>query len=555
VKLPTEISGQQSPTQKKSAAHKPPLAWLVPDLALAAAAVSLFYCLFFFQGYQRLFRDSDAGWHIRTGEAILRSGELPRTDPYSSTRAGQPWFAWEWGTDVLAGAAHTAAGLGGVALLYGVVIAAGVWLWFRLHWAMGGNFLLACGMAPLLITTCSLHWLARPHVIGWLFLLAALGFFESASRAAEGVFRGAERPSRPAQSPSRLGEGARPRFRARDAAAVAGGTVLWANMHASFFFAPLIASIYAAGFALRPLIWDLDRRTEWAKARWFLWAAAVSAIAGLLNPYGWRLYDHVARYVTDSALLARVGEFQSFDFHVAGAGQIILALAIGIGGGFLALGQKRPQHFLLAALIFALALRSARALPLAALMLLPLANGAITEALDHVRGLSPAFQDALDRFLAYSRRLRDIDLRFMGLAIVPLPVLVCLVLLKIPAIRDSTGFPREQFPVAAYPEVAKLPPSARLFAPDKFGGYLIYRYNGSRKVFFDGRSDLYGAKFLKEYGEMVQLRPGWRARWDSFRFTHALAPNDFPLIPALEALGWTRIYRDGTATLLANDEK
>ena len=103
---------------------------------------------------------------------------FPRTDPYSFTKAGQPWFAWEWAADVAAGAVHRAAGLRGVALFYGLAIAAGVWMWFRLHWAMGGNFLLACGMAPLLLSTCNIHWLARPHVLGWLFLLGMVWWCE-----------------------------------------------------------------------------------------------------------------------------------------------------------------------------------------------------------------------------------------------------------------------------------------------------------------------------------------------------------------------------------------
>src|ERR1044071_9406892 len=136
-----------------------PSRWL-PDLAMVAACVTLFYCIFLFQGYQKLFRDSDAGWHIRNGEAILASRQLPHTDPYSFSRAGEPWFAWEWGADVVVGAVHRPGGLAGVALLYGILISIVVWLWFRLHWALQGNFLLACGMAPLLLTTCSLHWMA-----------------------------------------------------------------------------------------------------------------------------------------------------------------------------------------------------------------------------------------------------------------------------------------------------------------------------------------------------------------------------------------------------------
>src|ERR1035441_3788480 len=119
------------------------LGWCVPDLAFATACVTLFYCLFLFQGYQKLFRDSDAGWHIRTGEAILATGTLPRTDPYSFTRGGQPWFAWEWLADAGVGGIHRAFGLRGVAVFYAAAISAGVWLWFRLHWALGGNFPIA----------------------------------------------------------------------------------------------------------------------------------------------------------------------------------------------------------------------------------------------------------------------------------------------------------------------------------------------------------------------------------------------------------------------------
>src|SRR6266568_2213820 len=99
------------------------LRWCVPDLAFATACVTLFYCLFLFQGYQKLFRDSDAGWHIRTGEAILATGNLPRTDPYSFTRAGQPWFAWEWGADCVMGGVFRVAGLSGLVWIFAMAIA------------------------------------------------------------------------------------------------------------------------------------------------------------------------------------------------------------------------------------------------------------------------------------------------------------------------------------------------------------------------------------------------------------------------------------------------
>lgn len=490
---------------------------------MSGGLVTLFYCLFLFAGYQKLFRDSDAGWHIRTGEAILRTHELPRADPYSFTRAGRPWVAWEWGADALTGAAYLAAGLSGVAWLYALAIAGSVWLWFRWTWALGGDFALACLFAAPMLSTTNLHWLARPHIFSWLFLLAALIGAEAMAREP------------------------RPRL-----VALAGAlTALWANMHASFFFAPLIAGLYAAGYALRPLIWNLNRAAEWRKARWFGLTAIVCAGASLANPYGWQLHRHLAGYLADSELLARIGEFQSFNFHAEGAFQIALTLALAFAGALLALGQKQlPQALLGAVLIFA-ALRSARALPVLALALLPVANAAIARALAQAAGLRPELRRAIDGALAYTQRLREIDQRFSGWALAPVAACLLFALLRAPALAARTGFPPDQFPVAAAAEVAKLPLDARLLAPDKFGGYLIYAFGGRRKVFFDGRSDLYGAEFLKQYGRLAQLRPGWQAQLDEFGFTHALLPNDYSLIPALEALGWKRLYRDGTATLLA----
>jgi hypothetical protein len=161
--------------------------------------------------------------------------------------------------------------------------------------------------------------------------------------------------------------------------------------------------------------------------------------------------------------------------------------------------------------------------------LLPIANAAI------VPYCGKAFQQ-------YAANLRALDARCSGLWIAPI------VLAGAWFLMPRAGFPPDQFPVAAY---GHIPAGSRLFAPDKYGGYLIYRSNGAMKVFFDGRSDLYGDDFLKQYARMTQVRPGWQELWNRWQFTHALLPNDYPLIPALQQLGWHDIYHDGTATLLA----
>jgi hypothetical protein len=300
------------------------------------------------------------------------------------------------------------------------------------------------------------------------------------------------------------------------------------------------------------LIWTTSRR---GTPKWFLYAAAALSAGTLLNPYGIGLHEHVIRYLSDSELLARIGEFQSFNFHAAGAAQIVLMLAIAAIGAVLALGQRRLEHALIAAVLIAMALRSARALPLVALVALPFANGAITAALDGARSLTPRLSRWRTAVLGYSSRLRSIDQKLSGAATVVLALIVMVVIARMPAISVHAGFPPDQFPVAASAAVAQLPPDSRILAPDKFGGYLIYRFDGRRRVFFDGRSDFYGAQFMKDYIRLIEARPGWAEQVRSFRFTHALLPPDYTLLAALEGAGWRPIYKDRTATLLAAPDR
>src|SRR4029077_9387883 len=104
------------PRSRPEAAEVPSLAaLLLPNFGAVVFAVTLLQVLFLSQGAQALFRDSDTGWHVRNGEAILQSFSFPRVDHFSYTRDGQPWFAWEWLTDAAFAGAFHFAGLAGVA--------------------------------------------------------------------------------------------------------------------------------------------------------------------------------------------------------------------------------------------------------------------------------------------------------------------------------------------------------------------------------------------------------------------------------------------------------
>jgi hypothetical protein len=69
---------------------------------------------------------NDLGWHLRSGELILMSQGVPRTDPWSINTHGFPWLNSSWGWDCITWICYRLAGLTGLlcvsALLSAVLV-------------------------------------------------------------------------------------------------------------------------------------------------------------------------------------------------------------------------------------------------------------------------------------------------------------------------------------------------------------------------------------------------------------------------------------------------
>src|SRR5262245_31777746 len=112
---------------------------LLPGFCAVVFAVALLHVLFLSEGAQGLFRDSDTGWHVLNGQAVLDTLTAPRVDNFSYTHNGRPWYAWEWFSDAVIGSAYRFAGLPGVAFLAAAAIALTAWGAARLTLSLGGN--------------------------------------------------------------------------------------------------------------------------------------------------------------------------------------------------------------------------------------------------------------------------------------------------------------------------------------------------------------------------------------------------------------------------------
>src|SRR5437879_4019274 len=65
--------------------------------------------------------DPDFWWHLRSGELIIRSHTLLRTDAFSFTRFGHPWVNPGWLSGVVLFCLYRVAGVGGLMCTVAVV--------------------------------------------------------------------------------------------------------------------------------------------------------------------------------------------------------------------------------------------------------------------------------------------------------------------------------------------------------------------------------------------------------------------------------------------------
>ena len=510
--------------------------WLLPSVSSFCLLLTL--CLLLLNSW-RFLQDSDTGWHIRTGDLIRQTGAVPHQDVFSYTMPGQGWFAWEWLADVLMSALHSRYGLAGISGGAILLLCLSYSLLFRAMMARRADPFIACALTIFAAMASIVHWLARPHVISILLMLCWCALLESWRR-----HRGTTT------------------WRARLIYAVPFLLALWANVHGAFAVTFPMLVIYAAGETLEAASRSGLKSREYRSAL-TTWAivAVTSAIATLATPYGFRLHQHLWLYLTDRRLLARIHEFQSPDFHTVDGKLIELLLIFAVIAGARAAWQRRFIEVGLLLFWSHLTLQAERHVTLAVVVLMPIIAQHFSELL---RAAAKTLANRAGRvavtwrvMLTWYRGIMLIDRQLTG-AFVYLAVTVFLLVLiggRWGKLTDATLHPRfdeQKLPVAAADFIAAAKLSGNLYAPDQFGGYLIYRFYPQRKVFVDGRSDFYrtGAVF-DEFLRVATIRPDWAAILNRYDVRWMLLRSDEPLATVALSTGqWHELYRDSTAQVL-----
>jgi len=485
----------------------------------------------------RLLGDAGIGWHIRNGQQMLQTHAMTRTDSFSSTMNGRPWYAWEWLYDGLIAVIHGRLGLNGVVFFSALVIAATFAVVLRLTLRRGASLPVGFILLLLSIGACSIHFLARPHLLSWLFAVVWFQIVDSSASAPS-----LEKRRRLYWLPALM--------------------LVWVNVHGGFVFGIVLLVLYMAGGWIeyftsgeadeRERIGDLHKQLGIV--------TGLSLLATFVNPYGYKLHQHIYEYLTNRFLMDHIDEFLSPNFH--GVAQQCFEALLLITIVALATSFRKVTTPQLLVILFAVSsgMYASRNLPISSLLLVLVTAPLISETISETgsrQDIAPGLRGLFSHLQSFGVRMQKMECNFRGDLWPALGVMFVLWIcwhggtLGSRQVMDA-HFDATRFPVQAADVVSDRNIAGPIFCPDTWGGYLIYRLYPQTKVVVDDRHDLYGDQFFKNYLKVIQVQPDWDKVLDEEHVTWVLIPAKSSLGVLLKQTSrWEIIHQDDTAVLFA----
>jgi hypothetical protein len=491
----------------------------------AAAAVAGFFAAAVLPRATWPMNDGDVWWHIRAGEAVLRTGSVPHLDTWSIVGAGRPWTSQDWGANVLLALGNSFGPWGDTALsfLFGGLVVLAFWIVWR----------------AIAVRVPSIGWVSRTI---WLslglalagpvmgvrvqvldLLMAALVLWICWHYVAE--------------------------RRRRWLIGLPLVTVIWANLHAGWLLVFLIAGAVLVGeSADRLLKRDLIGipTLSWGHLRDLALALIASVGVLIVNPNGVALYGYPFYTVGLTSLNRYIMEWFPATLDTL-FGQLLAGFVVVAVVPTLLLGRRR--------------LRTADALILVGLTVMAyqairflLIVGPIGSAVTAVV-LSPILAESRlgRRSAAIVARLSRPYAGARGranavLAVVLIVFGVSVALLRVSPPAQAAEISRV-LPVKAVAWLDEHPQGKRIFNRYEWGGY-IGQHRPQQLVFMDGRADVYGDQLLRMYVSIIGLEGNPQVLFDRYRIDYAVFPPDTPLAGWFDTSSqWRRVYSDATAAI------
>lgn len=463
--------------------------------------VYVFAYAFFFASRQ--ISDGDFWFHLKTGEYIMSTGMIPRTELFSFTHYGAPWIAHGWLAGAIFYTIYSRLGFNALIFIFAILTALAFWIVYK----RANSHPFISGFAALLAVWMALPNIGvRPRVFTILLssiYLAVLGRY------------------------ARRGTG-------REIWWLVPMMALWVNLHGGYLIGLFLIGLTILGILLDGWAGGEKTRALWPRLRTLGVVLVACLIAGLLNPYGVWLYVFPIKVLRSPIFQDLVVDWLSPNFHQPQTRPLLLMILLTIAAFALSPKRVKPSELLLFLATLYATLKTQRNAALLALVSAPLFAEYFQNWLD-----STSFGKSFGRSQLASGRRAPIILSLLML----LPLLAFA-----SKLRSSVYAPPSQeslrVPVKAVKYLKDKQITGNTFiAPNIWGGYLIWELP-SNPVYYDGR-DVYPEAFVKEFVDIIRGLIDWRGPFDHYGVQIVLVEPKSMLARQLEeSSAWERIYQD-----------
>jgi hypothetical protein len=284
---------------------------------------------------------------------------------------------------------------------------------------------------------------------------------------------------------------------------------------------------------------------NWSNVLRYAGLTGVCSAATLINPYGWRLHQHVLEYLRSDWIRNVIQEFQSPSFRSENMMQFEAVMLIGLMVALSLFQRRRVVEGLWIVFWAHMALASARHVPVFITVAAPVV------AFEVARWWTGWTARAGKASLAgiVNQIAADSLAGFGRTSAWPLIAVLVLMFLGAP-MRWPQDFPDLVFPTKMVHDHADLIGASRVLTTDQWGDYLIYT-DPRLKVFVDGRSDFYGPEVGNEYLGIINGRWDWQQILAKYQFNLALVPTETAISQLLKlSPDWRAVEDDGKRILL-----
>jgi len=481
----------------------------------------------------------DIWFHLKTGEVIVSNHAIPVKDVFSYTADAHEWIDSHWLFQAVLYLCYRILGINGLSFLQLFVLLPAFILLFRTGYDRR-RYMVSLVFLLLVVFMANERYLVRPEMVTFLFTALYMHI----------LYNYKYKNSRAIWLLPLL-------------------QIIWVNMHGLNTIGLVIVFSFLAGELISwkiklPFGWSSGVVIRDRKYYNLLIVAAALLAACFFNPYGIRgamypflIFTEIGKGANE--WMRMVAELKPSLFSSGDELAVVLyklAMLITFAGMLLNIKRITISTLILFIGMLYISLIARRNMPLFAFIAMPITIKNINEWLDTFS--STKINNKKKKFnlksLSFPKYLFLAGYTALVVVFVAGIVSGTYYQSKRSLLWCGAGVIEEEYPSKAIDFIKQNNINGNIYNDGAIGGYIIWKCAPERKVFIDGRWEVYGDAFLLDYWKLINRTEGWNSLVKKYGINYTLLKHSSSeaqrFIPEIyNSKDWSLVYLDGIASV------